>query len=594
MKKHKVEEKKENHKFERFSSLYPLIMKAYFAFIFLVAFFTFYHIGYSNKIIPGVKIGNVFVGGMSYKEAEEALSKYVSTLNPNIVLSYEGFRHEITPDHVELKYNVQASVARAFEIGRTGNIFVDGKDKIASLVKTITLKANYQLNNDVLNREFEQVRGEINATAAEPKFYLDENGIVQISEPNTGKKLNDQHLYDSVIGSYDKMHFDEVKLSVDKTDSTLTVKDLELLRDEVTEILNKNMTITYERNTWTLTPSEKLDILRVQKESDSSVKLAINNPSLDSYANYISRQINKSPRGKVTKYEDGVVAGFEITQEGEEVNGNKFSRDLEDMFFGKRESVAVETTKVQSFTDTSKYGIFALLGRGESSFAGSSRARIKNLTLAAERTDGVLVPPGGVYSFNNSVGEISGASGYDTAYIISNGKTILGEGGGVCQTSTTLFRSVLNSGLPVVARYPHAYRVYYYEIDEPAGFDASIYQPSLDFQFRNDTPNYVLVESSWDLGQQKLYFDIYGTPDGREVELTEPVVTNFIKPPEPLYQDDGSLPKGTKKQIDFEAWGATSQFSTTVKRDGEVIHSANYKSVYQPWRAVYLVGTKEN
>ncbi|GIW69443.1 MAG: hypothetical protein KatS3mg101_0190 [Patescibacteria group bacterium] len=65
-----------------------------------------------------------------------------------------------------------------------------------------------------------------------------------------------------------------------------------------------------------------------------------------------------------------------------------------------------------------------------------------------------LLPRGATYSLNNSIGEISAETGYDIAYIIKEGRTVLGSGGGVCQTSTTLFRAVLNSGLPIVMRYP--------------------------------------------------------------------------------------------------------------------------------------------
>src|SRR3989344_2922167 len=157
-----------------------------------------------------------------------------------------------------------------------------------------------------------------------------------------------------------------------------------------------------------------------------------------------------------------------------------------------------------------------------------------------------------------------------------------------------MFRAVLDAGLPIVTRHPHAYRVYYYEQDRPVGFDASVFQPSLDFQFKNDTPNHVLVATSWNLDEQTLTFKLYGTPDGREVEITEPVVTNEIAPPEALYQDDPTLDKGVVRQVDFSAWGATAQFSRTVTRGGEILSQDTFKSTYQPWRAIYLVGTKES
>jgi vancomycin resistance protein YoaR len=126
----------------------------------------------------------------------------------------------------------------------------------------------------------------------------------------------------------------------------------------------------------------------------------------------------------------------------------------------------------------------------------------------------------------------------------------------------------------------------------PVGFDASIFQPTWDFQFKNDTPNYVLVQSSYNLNESSLTFKIYGTPDGRTVDISQPVVTNQSPPPPALYQDDPTLPKGVTKQVDYPAWGASVKFTRTVKRGDVVLFEDVFNSRYQPWRAIYLVGTK--
>jgi vancomycin resistance protein YoaR len=191
------------------------------------------------------------------------------------------------------------------------------------------------------------------------------------------------------------------------------------------------------------------------------------------------------------------------------------------------------------------------------------------------------------------VGEISAATGYDAAWVILGSKTVMGHGGGVCQTSTTMFRAILDAGLPVITRHPHAYRVYYYELESPIGIDASVYQPSLDFQFKNDTPNYILIQADWDLNEYSLVFRLYGTPDGREVEISEPVVTNVTGAPAAEYRDDPTLPKGVVRQIDFAAGGASVSFTRKVTKDGEIMYDDVFKTNYQPWKAVYLVGTKE-
>ncbi len=247
-----------------------------------------------------------------------------------------------------------------------------------------------------------------------------------------------------------------------------------------------------------------------------------------------------------------------------------------------------------SLEETNNLGIKEFLARGSSQFSGSIANRIHNITLAASRVNGTIVPNGQVFSFNNTVGDVSKLTGYKEAYIIKEGKTILGDGGGVCQASTTLFRAILQSGLPITERYPHSYRVAYYEQGSPPGLDATVYSPSYDLKFKNDTGHAILIQAYTDLQTATLTFDLYGTADGRQATITKPVITNQTLPPEDRYQDDPTLPLGTVKQVDFKAAGAKVTFSRTVEKDGKIILSATFVSNYQPWQAVFLRGTKEN
>ena len=157
-------------------------------------------------------------------------------------------------------------------------------------------------------------------------------------------------------------------------------------------------------------------------------------------------------------------------------------------------------------SDTNRLGIVDLIGQGESYFRHSITSRIHNIDLASSRLDGVLIAPGEIFSFNQAVGEISKTTGYRDAYIIQNGRTTLGAGGGVCQVSTTLFRAALNAGLPIIERHAHAYRVSYYEQDSKPGFDATVFSPTADLKFKNDTNAYILVQRFFELKNHHLVF----------------------------------------------------------------------------------------
>ena len=253
----------------------------------------------------------------------------------------------------------------------------------------------------------------------------------------------------------------------------------------------------------------------------------------------------------------------------------------------------VATTEPELTTDSiNNLGIKEIIGKGESLFRGSIAGRKHNVALTATKLNGTLVAPGETFSFNNTVGDISGATGFQQAYVIQNGRTVLGDGGGVCQDSTTLFRAVLNAGLPIIERQAHAYRVGYYEQNSKPGFDATVYSPSTDFKFVNDTPGHILIQTKTDLDNTKLTIELYGTSDGRKTEITNVRLWGQTPAPPEVYQDDPTLPSGTVKQVDWAAAGAKAAFDWKVTRGEEVLQEKTWYSNYRPWQAVYLRGTK--
>lgn len=315
----------------------------------------------------------------------------------------------------------------------------------------------------------------------------------------------------------------------------------------------------------------------------------------------IIKQINIKPVDGLFTFSGGRVSAFRLAQDGQEVDIASIQNKLMDsaslMASGREKTIliplTINTLKPAVANDkVNNLGIKELLASGTSLFFGSIANRIYNITLAATRLNGVLIPPNQVFSFDQALGDISAFSGYKQAYVIQNGHTVLGDGGGVCQVSTTFFRAVLNAGFPIVERHAHAYRVHYYEEDSGPGIDAAVYSPTVDLKFKNDSGNYLLIQSIVDPANDRLTFQLYGTKDGREVTIGNPVIVSQTPAPPPLYQDDPALPKGTVQQTDFQADGASVYFKREVKQNGKIIISDKFVSNYQPWQAVYLRGTQ--
>lgn len=315
------------------------------------------------------------------------------------------------------------------------------------------------------------------------------------------------------------------------------------------------------------------------------------------------KKITVEPVDALFSVQNNRVTAFQQSQNGQAIDYKKlteqFEQYVEKIINNDAPPVIalqIPITVIEPEVTTEKannLGIVEVLSQGVSHFVGSIPNRVHNVALAASKINGVLIAPDEVFSFNKTIGDISKYTGYKEAYVISGGKTILGDGGGVCQVSTTLFRAVLNAGIPVEERYGHAYRVGYYEQQSAPGLDATIYVPTVDFKFKNDTKHHILIQSYVDPTTMSLVFTLYGTKDGRQVTVTNPVISSQTPAPAPIYQDDPTLPKDTVKQVEYAANGAVVTFSRTVMKDGKVHISENYTTRYRPWGAVYLKGTKE-
>ncbi|MBI3037641.1 VanW family protein [bacterium] len=109
--------------------------------------------------------------------------------------------------------------------------------------------------------------------------------------------------------------------------------------------------------------------------------------------------------------------------------------------------------------------------------------RNENLRIAAERIDGLVLQPGEEFSYNNVVGARTRKNGFKPAGVISNGKIVLGLGGGVCQVSTSLYRVALLSNLKILERHNHS--IYEGIPYADRGLDAAVAWGSKDFRFKN-------------------------------------------------------------------------------------------------------------
>jgi len=358
--------------------------------------------------------------------------------------------------------------------------------------------------------------------------------------------------------------------------------------------------------TWTITPQDLAAMLTIKRINDgegdnTAYQIGINENLFKVYLSSLAPGLYVNP----------VNARFTFNTETlqlEVLEPAVIGRDLDveasidhintELLEGAHEIPLVFTTLTPAVTDDAtgeELGITELVKEHASYFHGSGPSRVQNIRLASARFHGLLIAPGETFSMAQALGNISLDSGYAEAPIIYGGQTIQGVGGGVCQVSTTLFRTAFFAGFPIVERHAHSYRVSYYELlsngnrdPDLAGLDAAVYVPIVDLKFTNDTDHWLLMETV--ASDVSLTWKFYSTSDGRSVIHQTTGPTNIVEAPEPLYRENPDLPKDTIKQVDYAADGADVNVTRTVYRNDQVYFSDAFYTHFQPWQAVFEYG----
>jgi hypothetical protein len=217
-------------------------------------------------------------------------------------------------------------------------------------------------------------------------------------------------------------------------------------------------------------------------------------------------------------------------------------------------------------------GIIELIATGETDYGGSPANRINNIRVGLNRYNGWLVPPGETASVIKRLGRVDETTGYLPELVIKGDKTIPEYGGGLCQVSTTVFRSILFAGLPITARRNHSYAVSYYD---PQGLDATIYIPNPDLKFINDTEHHILLQTR--MVGSKAFSNVYGTNVDRHVSLIGPYYYDYVTAPPARTEYSDELPKGEEKIVGgqhdgFKAsWYRRISYRDETKED-EIYH----------------------
>jgi vancomycin resistance protein YoaR len=567
-----------------------------------------YSVYHAGRIFPGVSVAGVDLSGLAPVEAGALLADRLTFPETGRIVFQEGQTvWSARPVELGLFLDPQNSAMAAYHLGRTGNPLRRLSEQLHAWYSRENLPPILVYDERVAQRYLEGLAAQINRPTVEAALAI--NGAEIIVTPGQiGRTLIIAASLPDLEAQLRSQTDGLIPLVV--RESPPVILDAGAQAEIARKILSEPLVLRLpepqegEPGPWTFEPDKlagMLTIERVEEAAGAQYQVGIKadslRPFLEGLAPGLARQT--SDARFIFNDETRQLEAIQPSSTGRTLDVEATLQSINARILQGEHDIPLEFSyiepRISDKATGEELGIRELVSQQTSYFYGSSKARLQNIATAAARFHGILVPPGATFSMAEALGDVSLDTGYAEALIIFGDRTIEGVGGGVCQVSTTLFRTVFFGGYPIVERHPHAYRVGYYELTangnydaDLAGLDATVFVPVVDFRFTNDTPNWLLMETY--VEGYSLTWKFYSTSEGRTVEWDTTGLRNMEDPPEPVYQENPELAEGEINQVDWEVAGGDVSVTRTVYRGGEVYIQDHYGTHYVPWRAVYEYG----
>jgi len=580
--------------------------------LFMAALFTLstgYSLIYFGRVFPGVSVAGVDVSGLSTADAAVKLSNTLTYPYSGRVVFRDGANVWIeTPIHLGMILDAPATAEAAVSFGRSANLFQNISDQLNAAQSGLDLPPVSIFDQRIAHRYLQDLATKIDRPVAEASLNI--NGLDVAAQPGqAGRTLNVDSTLVYLSVQVQSFRDGEVPLVI--TEQAPEIMDSSLQAEAARRLLSAPFTLSIpdarpgDPGPWQIQPTELGTMLRVGRVNAQFV-LQLDQASLQKMLEDITQTVNRRAENARFRFNDKTsqidliqpaIIGLTVDVPGsvEQVE-NAVAQGQQAVLL----KVAANQPEVGDDATGQQLGITENVQSYTSYFRGSTSARLQNIQMAAAKFDGLLVAPGATFSMGKYVGDISLDNGFAEALIIYNGQTIKGVGGGVCQVSSTLFRTVFLAGFPINERHAHAYRVYYYEQTVSgtnpnwAGLDATVYFPLVDLKFTNDTPHWLLMETYFSAANYSLTWKLYSTKDGRTVNWDTTGPQNIVPVPKPVIRENPDFSAGQIKHVDYAAEGADVTVTRVVTRDGKILFADKFFTQYQPWADVceYGPGTK--
>jgi len=558
---------------------------------------------YENRIFPGVRVLSVRLDGLTKSEARKAVQDSIdNVLSKGLRFNYDGRELVIDPSVVStdpdasrdlVRYDVDQALEQAYALGRDAGWISNAAEQLGLRVSPKEVPPRVTLDRSGLDEALQAAAERELHPVKDARLSVNASttpATIGIEPEQSGLSLITSSALDELTYQARRLEFKPIALSDQIINPTVTAKDLEALMPEAENIMARpQLVLTHDDQEFPVTATllgRWLTVTGTQRE----IALTLDAQKFAADIKTLAAKIEKPGKNGGLEIKDGKIVSFTPGNEGVEIDtAATYAVVMRNWPTSSTLAIVTHTAPGRLVgEDPEKLGIKDLLGVGTSNFSGSPKNRLKNIARAIELLNGTVIEPDQVFSLIDTMGEIDGKHGWFPEMVIKGNETKPEYGGGLCQIGTTVFRAAMKSGLPIVERANHSYRVRYYE---PAGTDATVYGPHPDMRFKNDTGHPIYI-NAYQKGNE-LFFEYWGTSDGRKGEIGKSHVYNIVPPPPTKLIETLELAPGKKKCSEIAHTGADADFTYTITAADGTVTDRIFRSHYRPWQAVCMIGVEK-
>lgn len=556
----------------RSTSAFLLMMGTMIAAIgLLLLALTWNHFYLEKRSARKVMVGPVDVGGRSVKEMRRALTDFISDLRRQrvVVLSSEGefnlVHSQILPafdvestlldiEHYsrthDFKHNVTTRFRSLFSFHHVGIPFwFDEKRLVSTVTKQIPgleAKLPQDATVKVVDRRFVAIEGR-------DGVGFDEDDVVK----QYAVMLN-------------RLRLKDLSVDVHHKEADIDLEMANWARRNAQRLIQRILIMVYSYDgynydTWRLPLREVRDWVEFRKTKELgnfNLYPVLNSEKLRQHLNVrIAKYLYLPKEDIVVRSQDGQPVIDGIAKDGYYLDVARSVATINDSLRFERldtsnnYTVPLQVAHLAGVVSNpdNEFNLSDVLATGVTDFFGSPENRKFNIKHASQRFQNIILQPGEKFSFIRYMGKVDSANGYMKELVIVNGDSSEPQyGGGICQVSSTLFRTVFFSGLRILNRVNHSFEVKYYR---PVGLDATVFDPYPDLKFQNDTEYPVLIQNFVDIRRTKMYFKLIGKKDGRKVRYEGPTYEGIVGEKKEHYKYSWvrhvELPDGSQRKDKF-------------------------------------------